>query len=99
MYPYPNYGTYKIQGNFDSTDLNRCIIQLLIVGEQFDLMDGVLGMDLSPYQPGRDRRLFYHAMSSATENWVSTSNLRDRSLFEPDPSAHPELFHVSFNFY
>ncbi|GJQ83891.1 putative melanin biosynthetic process [Trypoxylus dichotomus] len=76
MYPYPNYGTYKIEG------------------EQFDLMDGVLGMDLSPYQPGQDRKLFYHAMSSPTENWVFTSDLRDRSLFEHDPSAHPELFHT-----
>lgn len=58
-------------------------------------MDGVLGMDLSPYQPGQDRTLFYHAMSSATENWVKTSSLRDQTLFEALPDGHPELFHVS----
>ncbi|KAK9680925.1 Major royal jelly protein [Popillia japonica] len=76
MYPYPNYGTYRIQG------------------EQFDLMDGVLGMDLSPYHPGQDRKLFYHAMSSATENWALTSDLKNEDYFKHDPSAHPELFHT-----
>lgn len=58
-------------------------------------MDGVLGMDLSPYVPGEDRKLFYHAMSSNTENWVYTSDLRNQSRFMHDPTSSPEVFHVS----
>ncbi|CAH1116312.1 unnamed protein product [Phaedon cochleariae] len=76
MYPYPNYGTYNIQG------------------ESFELMDGVLGMSLSPQIPGKDRKLYYHAMSSSTENWVYTSYLRNQSLFEDDPSSSPRLFNT-----
>lgn len=76
MYPYPNYGTYRI------------------AGQQFELMDGILGMDLSPYKPGEDRVLFFHAMSSPTENWVYTSDIRNESLFLSDPSAAPQIFHT-----
>lgn len=65
-----------------------------IQGESFDLMDGVLGMALSPYSPGEDRKLFFHAMSSKTENWVYTSDLRNRSRFQHDPTSSPEIFHV-----
>lgn len=78
MYPYPNFGTFDIEG------------------EHFDLMDGVLGMALSPYSPGEDRKLFYHAMSSDTENWVYTSDLRNASRFAHDPESSPEVFHVSW---
>ncbi|KAJ8984319.1 hypothetical protein NQ317_012537, partial [Molorchus minor] len=64
-----------------------------IKGESFDLMDGILGMALSPHVPGRDRKLYYHAMSSATENWVNTMDLRNKSRFENDPESSPEVFH------
>lgn len=64
-----------------------------IEGDQFDLLDGILGMDLSPYIPGRDRKLYYHALSSNTENWVYTAVLRNESLFESDPQSSPQLFH------
>ncbi|XP_018320375.1 major royal jelly protein 1 isoform X2 [Agrilus planipennis] len=76
MYPYPNFGTYDIQGN------------------SFDLMDGVLGMALSPYKPGSDRKLFYHAMSSGTENFVYTSDIRNHTRFYSDPESSPEIFSV-----
>ncbi|KAJ8923456.1 hypothetical protein NQ315_002015 [Exocentrus adspersus] len=76
MYPYPNYGTFNIDG------------------DSFDLMDGVLGMAVEPYSPGKDRRLFYHAMSSPTENFVYTSDLRNQSIFMHDPESSPHLFHV-----
>lgn len=65
-----------------------------IEGDQFDLLDGVLGMDLSPNIPGRDRKLFYHALASNTENWVYTAVLRNESLFESDPASSPHLFHT-----
>lgn len=57
-------------------------------------MDGVLGMALEPYIPGRDRKLYYHAMSSGTENWVHTSHLRNETLFRDDPTALPHIFNV-----
>ncbi|KAJ8959619.1 hypothetical protein NQ318_021805, partial [Aromia moschata] len=65
-----------------------------IKGDSFDLMDGVLGMTLSPYVPGKDRKLYYHAMSSPTENWVFTSDLRNRTRFMHDPESSPEVFHT-----
>ncbi|XP_025835010.1 protein yellow-like, partial [Agrilus planipennis] len=70
-----------------------------IHGISFDLLDGILGMDLSPYKPGSDRILFYHAMSSITENFVYTSDLRNRTRFESNPQSSPEIFHVSFSIY
>lgn len=76
MYPYPDSGTFDIQG------------------ESFDLMDGVLGMALSPFVDGDDRKLYFHAMSSETENWVYTSDLRNRTRFQHDPSSSPEIFHA-----
>ncbi|XP_025835263.1 protein yellow-like, partial [Agrilus planipennis] len=65
-----------------------------IHGISFDLLDGILGMDLSPYKPGSDRILFYHAMSSITENFVYTSDLRNRTRFESNPQSSPEIFHT-----
>ncbi|XP_017778766.1 PREDICTED: protein yellow-like isoform X2 [Nicrophorus vespilloides] len=76
MYPYPNFGTYRIQG------------------DSFDLMDGVLGMDLERYHPDKDRKLFYHAMSSPTENWVYTSHLRNETRFKHSPESSPEIFNT-----
>ncbi|XP_025829216.1 uncharacterized protein LOC108733632 [Agrilus planipennis] len=70
-----------------------------IQGTSFELLDGILGMDLSPYKPGSDRILFYHAMSSITENFVYTSDLRNRTRFESNPQSSPEIFHVSFSIY
>ncbi|XP_075973485.1 major royal jelly protein 9-like isoform X2 [Anticarsia gemmatalis] len=50
-----------------------------IDGESFDLMDGVLGMALSPFKHGRERNLYFHALASTTENVVSTRVLRNDS--------------------
>lgn len=57
-------------------------------------MDGILGAALSPYSPNEDRKLFYHAMSSPTENWVYTSLIRNQSRFQDNPESSPEIFHV-----
>ncbi|XP_052740139.1 protein yellow isoform X2 [Bicyclus anynana] len=51
-----------------------------IDGETFDLMDGILGMALSPYSYGQDRFLYFHALASTVENVVRTSVLRNDSL-------------------
>nr|CAI5827577.1 unnamed protein product [Callosobruchus analis] len=65
-----------------------------ILGTTFDIMDGVLGISLEPYHPGKDRKLYYHAMSSPTENWVYTSYLRNRTMFLGGELSTPEIFHT-----
>ncbi|KAL0841218.1 hypothetical protein ABMA28_014953 [Loxostege sticticalis] len=64
-----------------------------IEGESFDLMDGILGMALSPYRPGRDRYLYFHALASVTENVVRTKVLRNESFLH-DPNAEPQSINV-----
>lgn len=64
-------------------------------GESFDLMDGILGMALSPLKQGyNDRTLYFHAMASNTENHVSTSVIRNSSIFENHAEAEPRQFKV-----
>lgn len=57
-------------------------------------MDGILGMALSPYRPGRDRYLYFHALASVTENVVRTKVLRNESFLH-DPNAEPQSINVS----
>ncbi|KAF2904169.1 hypothetical protein ILUMI_02008 [Ignelater luminosus] len=65
-----------------------------LAGQEFELMDGLLGMDLSPYKSGEDRILYYHAMSSNTEHRVYTSLIRNQSIFIHDPTAAPQIFYT-----
>ncbi|CAG5031519.1 unnamed protein product [Parnassius apollo] len=64
-----------------------------IDGESFDLMDGVLGMALSPLHTGKDRYLYFHALASTTENVVRTSILRNSSFID-DVNAQPQSMNV-----
>ncbi|XP_022834433.1 major royal jelly protein 1-like isoform X1 [Spodoptera litura] len=64
-----------------------------IDGESFDLMDGILGMALSPYHPGRDRFLYFHSLAATTENVVNTKVLRNNSYMH-DPSIDPDAIYV-----
>ncbi|XP_028174654.1 protein yellow-like isoform X1 [Ostrinia furnacalis] len=64
-----------------------------IDGESFDLMDGILGMALSPYREGRDRYLYFHALASITENVVRTKVLRNDSFIH-DVNAAPDSINV-----
>lgn len=59
-----------------------------IDGESFDLMDGILGMALSSYIPGKDRFLYFHALAATTENVVRTKVLRNDSFIH-DSNANP----------
>ncbi|XP_053607197.1 protein yellow-like isoform X1 [Plodia interpunctella] len=63
-----------------------------IDGESFDLMDGVLGMALSPHRSG-DRFLYFHALASTTENVVRASVIRNSSFIE-DSNADPQSINV-----
>ncbi|CAH2106430.1 unnamed protein product [Euphydryas editha] len=60
-----------------------------IDGESFDLMDGILGMALSPYVIGKDRYLYFHALASTTESVVRASLLRNDSFID-DSNADPQ---------
>lgn len=60
-------------------------------------MDGILGVAITPYVHGKDRILFYHAMSSDKENWVYTSELRNHEKLLSNPNGYSKIFHVSFH--
>ncbi|XP_060521668.1 major royal jelly protein 3-like isoform X2 [Cylas formicarius] len=65
-----------------------------IAGESFELMDGIFGLGLSPYRSGEDRKLFYHALASPTENWIYTSHLRNYSIFANNSQSPSQIFHT-----
>lgn len=47
-----------------------------IMGESFNLMDGLLGLALSPLKSGKDRILYFHSLASNVESSVLTSIIR-----------------------
>lgn len=65
------------------------------LGEEFDLMDGVIGMALSPLKgPLIDRILYFHALASITENYVKTSVLRNASAWDGISTPNARDFKV-----
>lgn len=63
-----------------------------IKGDTFDLMDGILGLALSPLKQDGDRLLYFHALASKTENVVPTSIIRNYSLFREHSDSAPRSF-------
>jgi hypothetical protein len=64
--------------------------------EQFDLMDGVLGLALSPSRNNkRDKTLYFHSLASVRESWVSAELLRNESNFENNINRVADKFYVS----
>lgn len=51
-----------------------------IKGDTFDLMDGILGLALSPIKQDGDRILYFHSLASRVESWVPTSVIRWEKL-------------------
>lgn len=47
-----------------------------INGLTFDLMDGILGLALSPMKADGDRILYFHSLASKVESYVPTSIIR-----------------------
>lgn len=90
MYPDPDDGTFTISN------------------ESFDLMDGILGMALSPripsdnvayssqystnWRPTTDRLLYFHALSSRTENAVRASVLLNDTIWAAGADSVPRAF-------
>lgn len=71
------------------------IFSFNVSDESFDLMDGVLGMALSPYTRGHDRFLYYHSLAATTENVVNTRIIRNNS-YSDDPNIDPDSVYVSW---
>lgn len=64
-----------------------------VFGLNFQWMDGVFGMSLSPLtKPANDRLLFFHPMASYSEFAVSTEILRNEDLWSGYPSPGELLF-------
>lgn len=78
-----------------------------IAGESFDLMDGVLGMALSPksliprtfvlHRPNNyrsNRKLFFHPLASISEHRVELGVLDDQTAWKQNPDFSPRSFVV-----
>ncbi|XP_050459219.1 protein yellow-like isoform X1 [Cataglyphis hispanica] len=63
-----------------------------IKGDTFDLMDGILGLALSPIKQDGDRILYFHSLASRVESWVPTSIIRNYSLFQEHSDSAPRSF-------
>jgi hypothetical protein len=67
-----------------------------INNEEFDLMDGVLGLALSPPQnDNKDKTLYFHSLASVRESWVSAALLRNESNFANSINRVADKFFVS----
>ncbi|CAK9798071.1 Protein yellow [Anthophora quadrimaculata] len=62
-----------------------------IKDDTFDLMDGILGLALGPIVNG-DRILYFHSLASRVEGHVSTSVIRNHTLFLENSEASPRSF-------
>jgi len=63
---------------------------------EFDLMDGVLGLALSPPQNNKnDITLYFHSLASVRESWVSAALLRNESNFQNSINRVANKFFVS----
>jgi len=63
---------------------------------EFDLMDGVLSLALSPPQNDKkDKTLYFHSLASVRESWVSTELLRNESNFQNSINRVADKFYVS----
>ncbi|CAO1422203.1 unnamed protein product [Diamesa serratosioi] len=89
FYPNPNFGTFTI------------------AGESFDLMDGIFGVALQNKnvdadnlidnfvtQENDNRLMYFHTLSSNTENTVPLSILNNQSLWENNLGAAPRSFKI-----
>lgn len=63
-----------------------------IKGQSFDLMDGILGLALSPLSADGERILYFHSLASRVESRVPTSVIRNYELFHGNPDAEARSF-------
>ncbi|KAK6628717.1 hypothetical protein RUM43_002533 [Polyplax serrata] len=66
-----------------------------IAGSEFDLMDGIIGLALSPVDKYGDRTLYFHSLASVRESKVLTSHLRNESNFMSGENRVSKKFYIS----
>jgi hypothetical protein len=75
---------YPLHGHFELNNV------------EFDLMDGVLSLALSPPQNDKkDKTLYFHSLAGVRESWVSAALLRNESNFPDKSNAVSHEFYVS----
>ncbi|KAK0168153.1 hypothetical protein PV327_001981 [Microctonus hyperodae] len=80
IYDLPTDSSFRIQHHFFLPDPLSSRYELH--GINFQWIDGILGLALSPVDINNDRTLFFHPMSSFREFAVSTSVIRDNQTAE-----------------
>ncbi|XP_015116470.1 protein yellow isoform X1 [Diachasma alloeum] len=85
VYDFSNDTSFRIQHHFFLPDPLSARYELH--GIQFQWMDGILGLALSPLDINNDRTLFFHPMSSFREFAVATSVLNDKDTAETSPES------------
>ncbi|KAL0279776.1 UNVERIFIED_CONTAM: hypothetical protein PYX00_001261 [Menopon gallinae] len=68
---------------------------LNVAGQEFDLMDGVIGLALSPINKYGDRTLYFHSLASVREAKVSANLLRNESNFEDGHNYVSKKFYIT----
>lgn len=63
-----------------------------ISNESFDLMDGILGLAITPKNFGYERFLYFHALAAITENRVPLSVLDNSTAWGGNPDFSPRSF-------
>ncbi|KAK7573397.1 hypothetical protein V9T40_010588 [Parthenolecanium corni] len=81
--------SYRVNHNFFHPFPHKGTITINEVS--FDLMDGIIGLTLSP-PTDNPRKLFFHSLASVRESWVPTTVLRNRTLIENASLARSEFF-------
>lgn len=74
VYDHDNSRSWKINNRLFYPYPNYGIFN--INGVTFDLMDGILGLALSPPKENGDKILYFHSLASRVESWVPTSVIR-----------------------
>ncbi|XP_012269402.2 protein yellow-like isoform X2 [Athalia rosae] len=90
VYDHQNLRSWRISNNLFYPYPNYGTFD--IKNEVFDLMDGILGMTLSPLRPYGDRILYFHSLASKVESYVPTSVIRNYTLFADNPEAASRSF-------
>ncbi|KAK0095302.1 hypothetical protein PV326_008731 [Microctonus aethiopoides] len=85
IYDFTTDSSFRIQHHFFLPDPLSSRYELH--GINFQWIDGILGLALSPVDINNDRTLFFHPMSSFREFAVSTSVIRDNRTAETNAES------------
>ena len=90
FYPNPNFGTFTIAD--ESFDMMDGIFGIAIKKEKINNNDNLI--DSNTFGKTDNRLMYFHSLSSNTENTVPLSVINDHSLWEKDSGAVPRAFNI-----